>query len=111
MFKLAKKDQKGQIDTGNSNQNYWWEGGLKLTFQLFGWLVGSLIFSLFLGKWLDNRYQTKPWLFLLCVGIAFLVTSLGIVKETIVFIKKIEKEAEIKKKLNNPVKKEDDRKQ
>lgn len=85
-----KKDRKSESDYG-------WQAGLRLFFQLLGWLVGPLVAALFLGRWLDNKYQTEPWLFLLSVCIAFVITCLGIVRETMKFIKQIEKEAKEKK--------------
>jgi hypothetical protein len=81
----AKNQPKNGLD-------YWWDNGLKLFVQLSGWLVAPLVFSLYFGRWLDDRYQTDPWLFLLSVGLAFTVTCAGIVFETMKFIKAIEKD-------------------
>lgn len=67
-----------------------WQKGLKLSFELSSWLIGPLVFALFLGNWLDEKYQTKPWLFLLCTAIAFGITCFGIVFKTITYIKEIE---------------------
>ena len=98
-----KIDSRNKQKIDKSNSNYSWQRGLGLFFQLSGWLVGPLVIALFLGRWLDNRYQTEPWLFLLSVGVAFAIACLGIVRETMKFIKQIEKEAEdknLKKKEN-----------
>ena len=62
-----------------------------------------MIIALYLGKWLDNRYQTEPWLFLASMGVAFMVSSVGIVVITLKYIKEIEEEAQAKKEaLNKP---------
>lgn len=66
--------------------------GLSLFWSLSGWLVGPIIVALFLGRFLDARYSTRPWLFLVCLGLAFVFTSFGIVRETFKYIKQIEKE-------------------
>ena len=54
--------------------------------------------AVFLGKWLDEKYGTKPWLFLLCVGVAFIISSIGIVKEALEAMKKVEEEEKKKGK-------------
>ncbi|MFA6410299.1 MAG: AtpZ/AtpI family protein [Candidatus Buchananbacteria bacterium] len=73
-----------------------WQKGLSLFVQLSSWLVGPLIAALFLGNWLDQKFNTKPWLFLATTGFAFLITAFGLVKETTQYIKELEKEAKIK---------------
>jgi F0F1-type ATP synthase assembly protein I len=83
----------------NKNNDSEWQRGLGLFIQLSGWLVGPLVVSLFLGRWLDKRFDTRPWLFLLTTGIAFIITTIGIIKEARNFIKNIEQEA--KNKANN----------
>jgi F0F1-type ATP synthase assembly protein I len=67
--------------------------GLMLFLELSSWLVGPIIAALLLGNWLDRHYQTKPWLFLVCLGVAFIITCLGIAKETKSFIREIEQSA------------------
>jgi F0F1-type ATP synthase assembly protein I len=67
--------------------------GWQLFIQLSGWLIGPVILALLLGQWLDQKYHTKPWLFLACLGLAFLATCFGIVKETKEFVRNIEKES------------------
>ncbi|MFA6255172.1 MAG: AtpZ/AtpI family protein [Patescibacteria group bacterium] len=97
----TQKQDQAQQNPSKTQQNKWQQTGLKLAFELSGWLVGPLVLALFVGNWLDNKYQTKPWLFLLSVGIAFAITCIGIVKETMQYIKDIEKEAEQKKSQQN----------
>lgn len=55
------------------------------------WLVAPIVISYFLGTWLDNKYHTKPWLFLTFTIIAFIITSLGIVLQTLKFLKILKK--------------------
>ena len=74
------------------NKDEGWQKGLSLFIQLSGWLVGPIVAALVLGKWLDGRYGTKPWLFLACTGVAFVITCFGLVMETKRYIKEIEKE-------------------
>jgi len=69
----------------------WLRPGLVLFYRLSGWIGGPVVVSLFVGKWLDKKYGTEPWLFLVCVGVAFLISSVGIVIEGFKSIKEIEK--------------------
>lgn len=85
----------------NQGDKSFWQQGLSFFVQLSGWLVGPLVAALFLGKWLDKRYDTEPWLFLLSIGVAFLITSLGIIKEAMGFIKQIEREDRNKQAESN----------
>jgi hypothetical protein len=79
----------------------WWQPSLILFGKLSGWIGGPIIAALFLGKWLDKKYSTEPKLFLLCVGVAFFVSTFGIIKDTLVVMKKIEDDAKKEKELKN----------
>ena len=57
----------------------WWSVGLKLFAQISGWIVFPILVGIYLGQWLDKRYNSEPWLFLICVGAAFIITNVGIV--------------------------------
>ncbi|MFA6304994.1 MAG: AtpZ/AtpI family protein [Patescibacteria group bacterium] len=90
------------------NDVKWYSQALEIFAGVSGWIAGPIIAALFLGKWLDKKYDSEPWLFLLCIGLAFAISSFGIVKITLTYIKKIEKEAsdnkaalEQNKKINN----------
>ena len=79
----------------------WWQPGLVLFGRLSGWIGGPIIFAIFLGKWLDNKYGTEPKLFLLCVGVAFIVSTYGIVRDSMEAMKKITDDAQRAKELKN----------
>ncbi len=79
-MKIEKDNQKAP----------WWQPGLVLFFRLSGWIAGPVIIAVFFGKWLDKKYDTEPWLFLLTVGIAFFFSMFGIVHDSLKEIKKIE---------------------
>lgn len=83
----------------NENEATWWQPSLILFGRLSGWIGGPIIFALFFGKWLDNKYGTEPKLFLLCIGIAFFVSTVGIVKDAMSAMNKIEMDADKAKKL------------
>ena len=79
----------------------WWQPSLVLFGRLSGWIAGPVILALFVGKWLDKKYSTEPKLFLLCVGVAFFVSTYGIVRDSLDAMKKIDKEADEEKGLKN----------
>ena len=85
----------------NNPKAPWWQPGLVLFGRLSGWIAGPVIIAVFLGKWLDQRYGTEPWLFLIAVGVAFLLSSFGIVRDSIKEIKRIEEESKKKDKIPN----------
>lgn len=82
----------------------WWQPSLVLFARLSGWIGGPILAAVFVGKWLDRKYGTEPWLFLLTVGIAFIVSMIGIVKDAIREMKRIEDES--KKNKNDIVKRD-----
>ncbi len=79
----------------------WWQPSLVLFGRLSGWIGGPVILALFFGKWLDNKYGTAPKFFLFCVGIAFFVSTIGIVRDAMLAIKNIDDEAEENKKKHD----------
>ncbi|MFH1232868.1 MAG: AtpZ/AtpI family protein [Patescibacteria group bacterium] len=68
----------------------WWLPAILMFSRLSAWVIGPVIIGLFVGKWLDNKYQSKPWLFLLSIGIAFIISMFGLIKSTLDEYKKIE---------------------
>jgi F0F1-type ATP synthase assembly protein I len=78
----------------------WWSSGLKLFAQMSGWIVVPILAGIYLGRFLDEKYNTEPWLFLASVGIAFIITNIGIVYQAKKSINQITKQA-TKIKSNN----------
>jgi len=92
-------------DAGGDNQKApWWQPSLLLFAKLSGWITGPIILGLIVGKWLDRKYGTEPWLFLAAVGLAFFVSTFGIVRDAVREMKRIEKESKDKSK-NSDIKK------
>lgn len=74
------------------NKAPWWQPGLVLFSRLSSWIAGPIILAVFVGRWLDGKYNTEPWLFLLAVGIAFAISMTGIVRDATKEMKRIENE-------------------
>lgn len=74
-----------------NNQAVWWQPAIIMFLKLSVWIAAPIIFALYLGKWLDKKYNSEPWLFLICIGIAFAISIIGLVINTIRELKKIDK--------------------
>lgn len=76
----------------------WWQPAMVMFIKLAGWIAIPVIIALYLGQWLDRKYKSEPWLFLFCVGLAFTISMIGLVKNTISEFKKIEENSKEKNK-------------
>jgi F0F1-type ATP synthase assembly protein I len=70
----------------------WWQPGIQLFFRLSGWIGGPIVVAVFVGRYLDRRYQTEPWLFLATVGISFVISMVALINIGFKEFKKIEQE-------------------
>lgn len=82
---MADKDLK------KNNQAAWWQPAVMMFVKLSGWIAAPIIIALYLGKWLDKKYDSAPRWLLICIGIAFLISMIGLVKETVREYKKIDR--------------------
>lgn len=80
------------MEKKDSSESPWWRPGVILFTRMSGWIAGPIIIAIFLGKYLDNKYNTHPRLFLLSVGVAFFISIFGISRDAIKAMKVIEKE-------------------
>lgn len=87
----APRQGSGQAPRLNSGQAAWWQPAIIMFLKLSVWIAGPVIIALYLGKWLDNKFATGPWLFLSCMGLAFAISIFGLIKNTFQELKKIEK--------------------
>lgn len=65
----------------------WWQPGLLLFYRLSGWIAGPIIIAIFVGRWLDKKYQTELWIFIFFICIALIVSIIGIGRDVIKEIK------------------------
>jgi len=83
----------------DKQNNQWWKPGVEIFSQVSGWIAAPIILALVLGKYLDGRFDTKPWIFIGLTGVAFLISSFGIIKVVTRYMKKIEEENKKEKDL------------
>ncbi len=86
--------------TTNENKPYWHDS-LIVFGRISAWIIGPIIIALFLGKWLDGRFGTTPVLFAVTMGVSFLLSSYGIVREAKKYLKTIQSKNSIEKKESN----------
>mgnify|MGYP001586512996 FL=1 len=84
-------DKNADKGLRNNNQTAWWQPALVVFVKLSGWIGLPIIIALFLGKWLDKKYNSAPWLLLACIGLAFILSMAGLIKETVSEYKKIDR--------------------
>jgi len=77
-------------------KNYSWATVVRMVAVLSAWIVFPVLFGLFFGQWLDKKYGTAPWLFLITTGAAFLVSMIGLIISAQKELKKIEDEGKNK---------------
>lgn len=74
------------------NKKAWWQPALIVFARMSGWIVFPVLAGLFLGKWLDGKLGTDPWLFLAVIGLAFAISVIGLVKTAREELGKMEEE-------------------
>lgn len=76
----------------------WWQGSLSVFLRMSYWISAPVLVGIFLGRWLDRRYDSEPWLFLLCTGLSFVFSMVGLIKTAYQEFNKSEKgDSKIKK--------------
>jgi F0F1-type ATP synthase assembly protein I len=67
-----------------------WMIGIALFTKVSAWIVGPIIVALFLGKYLDTKYSTEPWIFITLFVVSFIISMTMITKISLNYIKKVD---------------------
>ena len=62
------------IFMNNKNNNDWWRPAVAIFANISGWIAGPIIVALFLGKYLDKKYNSGSWFFIGLTVIAFFIS-------------------------------------
>ncbi len=81
-------DNDKKIDKSLEQKNMPWASALDGAMTMSSWLVGPLIVGFLVGSYFDNKYLTGGHKYLyICLGLAFLLTIIGLVTEVMKFVK------------------------
>ena len=80
----------------NDKNEAWWKPGVMMFTKMSGLIAVPVIIGLYLGRYLDKRFDTAPWAFVVSMGFAFTISMIGIGRLAIKYIH--EAEINIKKK-------------
>ncbi|MCE9585226.1 AtpZ/AtpI family protein [Candidatus Nomurabacteria bacterium] len=81
------------------NSQKWWRPVLFLFTRISVWIAIPLIIAVYLGKYLDNRFNTAPWIMLGIMFISFVVSMIAVARISMKYVKEIAEDA--KKSLTN----------
>ncbi|MCR4311204.1 MAG: AtpZ/AtpI family protein [Candidatus Taylorbacteria bacterium] len=65
----------------------WWKPGLDMFGKISVWVVVPIVLALICGKYLDARFDTKPWIFIGLSAIGFGISSFGIVHTALSYLR------------------------
>ncbi len=77
-------------DEFKSLKKVWYSDALSMFFRLSAWVVVPVVLASLLGNYLDDKYNTDPWILIVCVGLSFVFTMIVLVKETLKSFREIE---------------------
>jgi len=77
-------------------KNDFWSTSLRIMANISAWIAFPVIIGLYLGKWLDQKFGTEPWLFLITIALFFLVSLYGLFTSMKQEAKKMEKNIKVK---------------
>ena len=78
----------------DNNKKPWWREGVLLSVKVSAYIAVPVIIASYVGKYLDKKYSSDPYLFLISIAIGFASTIYLIWKEVKNYQRKIAKEEE-----------------
>ena len=77
-------------------KNEFWGTSLRIMANISAWIAFPVIIGLYLGKWLDQKFGTDPWLFLVTIAFFFLISLYGLFTSMKKEAKRLEKNIKVK---------------
>ncbi|MCX6800211.1 MAG: AtpZ/AtpI family protein [Candidatus Falkowbacteria bacterium] len=69
-------------DQLKNNKEAWWQQGLFTFININAWIVAPLLIALFVGRWLDSKFNTEPIILIISVALSFTVSMIAIIKQS-----------------------------
>lgn len=82
----------------NKNKEAWWRPGLVIFTKVSAYIAGPIVLALIVGKYLDKKYNSAPWIFLGLTLIAFTFSLFSIWKSVVKYMDEAVREEKDKKK-------------
>ncbi len=82
-----------------NNKDDWWKPGIIIFTKVSAAVAIPIVIALYLGKYLDTKYDTAPWIFLGLTFIAFIISLISIWRSLQNYISKLKEEEEAKRNL------------
>lgn len=86
----------------NDKKEIWWQPAIVMFAKVSAWVAIPIVLALFIGKYLDKKYDTSPWMFIGTTIIAFIISMIALGKISLDYIHKIDKESKDKEKNGKP---------
>ncbi len=80
------------MENKRNNTSDWWKPGMILFTKVSIYIIVPIVLALYIGKYLDTKYNTTPWIFLILTFTSFLISLFVVWKNFNKYIKKLEKE-------------------
>lgn len=81
----------------------WWRDGLVNFAKVSASIAVPIIIALYLGRYLDIKFGTTPWIFLGLTGIAFIISLVSIYVNMVKYIKDLEEKEKSGKKSTDKI--------
>jgi len=98
MFFKKKILKEGEVF---NKEKVWWVLPVILFFRLSCWIGFPIVLAIFLGKYLDKKYNIEPWIFLAIIIISFFVSTFFLIFLAFKEFQSIEKDFSEKKIKNS----------
>jgi F0F1-type ATP synthase assembly protein I len=85
-----KSDTK---EASAGNKQTWWQPALFMFTRLSVWVAVPVVIATYVGNWIDEKNNSAPWGLISVVGVAFVVSMIGLVYEAAKEYSRIDKDA------------------
>jgi F0F1-type ATP synthase assembly protein I len=79
------------MDNSNKKPSMWNSEYIKVFTNISAWIVGPVLVSIFIGKYLDKKFGTAPWILGVSLALSFTISMIAIVKIASKYSKEVDK--------------------
>lgn len=82
------------MENDQKNKEIWWKPAITVFANTSIWIIVPILMALFLGKYLDNKYDSGHKFFFILIAAAFLTTIFSLIKILRKYMTKMKEETE-----------------